>query len=209
MSIPKFPVTPESFYSVLKTRINAYFEDYGKPTTGNRQLFSKAIILLAGLVAVYIHLFFFTPPLLFMIGESLLLGGLIASIGFNIMHDGAHGSFSSFPWVNRLAAATLNILGGNSFMWNMKHNVIHHAYTNVAGVDDDIEIQPWMRMSSIQKKRKLHKYQHLYFWVLYSFLYILWIFFLDYQKYFSRKIGPMPIKTILVTASLVSWSIRA
>ena len=68
------------------------------------------------------------------------------------MHDGAHGSFSKYKWVNVVAAFSLNILGGNSFMWNMKHNVIHHAYTNVDGIDDDIDIQPWMRMSSTQKK---------------------------------------------------------
>jgi linoleoyl-CoA desaturase len=49
---------------------------------------------------------------------------------------------------------SLNILGGNSFMWNMKHNVVHHAYTNVDGIDDDIDIQPWMRMSETQKKYK-------------------------------------------------------
>ena len=39
----------------------------------------------------------------------------------------------------------------------------------------DIDIQPWMRMSSGQKKHPMHKYQHLYFWVLYSLLYILWV----------------------------------
>ena len=31
-------------------------------------------------------------------------------------------------------------------MWNMKHNIIHHAYTNIDGVDDDIDAQPWLRM---------------------------------------------------------------
>ena len=82
------------------------------------------------------------------------------------------------------AAFSLNILGGSSFMWNVKHNIIHHAYTNVDGVDDDIDIQPWMRMSGTQKKYRLHKFQHFYFWVLYCLLYILWIFCIGLPKIF-------------------------
>ena len=192
MSIPKFNSVQPSFYTDLKERISAYFED--KAHTGNFQLFLKAAVLSVGLVAVYVHLYFFTPALIWQIAESILLGGLIASIGFNVMHDGAHGSFSKYKWVNHFAAFSLNILGGNNFMWNIKHNMIHHAYTNVDGVDDDIDIQPWMRMSTSQKKYRMHRYQHLYFWVLYSLLYIFWIFYLDYQKYFRRKIGVIPLK---------------
>ena len=123
-------------------------------------------------VLLYIHLVFFTPNLFFQIFESVILGAVVAAIGFNVMHDGAHGSFSKYKWANKVAAFSLNILGGNSFMWNMKHNIIHHAYTNVDGVDDDIDIQPWMRMSATQKKYRLHKYQHIYFWFLYSLLYL-------------------------------------
>jgi linoleoyl-CoA desaturase len=86
----------------------------------------------------------------------------------------------------------------------MKHNVIHHAFTNVDGIDDDIDIQPWMRMSSTQKKYRMHKYQHLYFWILYSLLYIFWIFVLDYQKYFKSRVGNMPLKKMSLERSPVS-----
>lgn len=163
MSIPKFSNIPHSFHADLKKRISNYFEEVGKSTTGNYSLFIKAVILMVSFLFIYIHLVFFTPPLFLQILESILLGCVVAAIGFNVMHDGAHGSFSKYRWVNSLAALSLNILGGNSFMWNMKHNVIHHAYTNVDGVDDDINIQPWLRMSETQKKYKLHKYQHIYF----------------------------------------------
>ena len=125
-----------------------------------------------------------------------------------LMHDGAHGSFSKYKWVNLLAAFSLNILGGNSFMWNMKHNVIHHAYTNVDGVDDDIDIQPWLRMSSTQKKYRLHKYQHVYFWFLYSLLYIFWVFLLDYKKYFRGKIGNMQVKRMKLSDHIIFWSFK-
>ncbi|HLA53524.1 MAG TPA: acyl-CoA desaturase [Flavitalea sp.] len=208
MATPKFSNVPQSFHSELKKRISDYFEAVGASTTGNYNLFIKAVSLMVAFTFVYIHLVFFTPIAIFAILECLLLGGIVAAIGFNVMHDGAHGSFSKYKWVNMLAAFSLNLLGGNSFMWNMKHNVIHHAYTNIDGIDDDIDIQPWMRMSSTQKKYRLHKYQHYYFWFLYSLLYLFWIFVLDYQKYFSKHVGNMPLKKMQLSDHLVFWGFK-
>ncbi|MBI2729843.1 MAG: acyl-CoA desaturase [Sphingobacteriales bacterium] len=208
MSVPKFSNIPNSFHAELKKRVSDYFNEVGKSTTGNYSLFIKAVILMVVFVFTYIHLVFFTPNVFWQVMESVLLGGVVAAIGFNVMHDGAHGSFSKYKWVNTLAAFSLNMLGGNSFMWNMKHNVIHHAYTNIDGLDDDIDIQPWMRMSSTQKRYKLHKYQHLYFWILYSLLYIFWIFVLDYQKYFKSKIGNMELKTMSIKDHIIFWAFK-
>jgi linoleoyl-CoA desaturase len=208
MAIPKFPSVKQSFHVELKKRINDYFESSGRSLTGNKQLYIKAGILFTAFVGLYIHLVFFTPSNIWAILECILLGLVVAGIGFNIMHDGAHGSFSKYKWVNNIAAFSLNLLGGSSFMWNVKHNVIHHAYTNIDGVDDDIDIQPWMRMSSTQPKLKMHKYQHFYFWFLYSMLYILWVFVLDYQKYFKRKIGDMPLKRMTAWDHIVFWGFK-
>jgi linoleoyl-CoA desaturase len=208
MTVPKFSNVSHSFHSELKRRIGEYFEKAGKSTTGNRSLFMKAAILIAVFLFIYVHLVFFTPAPVWAILESVLLGGVISAIGFNVMHDGAHGSFSKYKWVNQFAAFSLNVLGGSSFMWNVKHNVIHHAYTNVDGMDDDIDIKPWMRMTAAQKKYKLHKYQHLYFWVLYSLLYVLWIFVLDYTKYFRSKIGSTPLKKMKLKDHFVFWGFK-
>ena len=207
-AVPKFANVPHSFHTELKTRISTYFEEVGTSTYGNYSLFMKAVILMLSFCFVYIHLVFFTPNIFLSIFECVILGGIVAAIGFNVMHDGAHGSFSKYKWVNRFAAFSLNILGGNSFMWNVKHNIIHHAFTNVDGMDDDIDIQPWMRMSATQKKYKLHKFQHVYFWFLYCLLYILWIFVLDYQKYFKSKVGTMPLKKMTLNDHFVFWGFK-
>jgi linoleoyl-CoA desaturase len=207
MSLPKFSGAG-SFHAELKKRIQEYFASTGNAPTGNYKLFLKGSILFSAFIVLYIHLVFFTPARWWAILECITLGGVIATIGFHIMHDGAHGSFSKYRWVNYLAAFSLNILGGSSFMWNIKHNIIHHAYTNIDGVDDDIDIQPWMRMSLAQKKYRMHKYQHLYFWVLYSLLYILWVLVLDYTKYFRRKIGAMPLKKMSMNDHLIFWGFK-
>ena len=151
MQSPKFPAATVSFHTELKKRVNDYFAAAGKEPTGNYKLWLKAIIIVAFFLAVYIHLVFFTPPIWMACLECVLLGGLIAAIGFNIMHDGAHGSFSKYPAINKAASLTLGCLGGSHFMWNVKHNIIHHAYTNIDGIDDDIDAKPFLRMAATQK----------------------------------------------------------
>jgi linoleoyl-CoA desaturase len=208
MATPKFPTVNQSFHSELKKRINDYFQSTGQPLSGNLRLYTKAAILMTTFLFLYVHLVYFTPGIFFSIIECILLGIVVAGIGFNIMHDGAHGSFSKYKWLNVVAAFTLNVLGGSSFMWNVKHNIIHHAYTNIDGVDDDIDIQPWLRMSRTQPKLRMHRYQHIYFWFLYSLLYVLWVFVLDYQKYFKRKVGGMPLKKMTTSDHIVFWSFK-
>lgn len=209
MRVPKFASAPVSFHSELKTRINEYFTSSGKTQTGNHKLYTKAIILVSLFIGVYVHLVFFTPPTLPALIECLILGALTASIGFNVMHDGAHGSFSSKKWLNEIAGLTINFLGANVFLWKTKHNVIHHAYTNIDGVDNDIDARPFLRLCSTQKHYWPYKYQHLYFWFIYSWLYINWVFVSDYNKYFRGKVGELPLKKMQFKNHISFWSFKA
>ncbi len=208
MIMPKFSTVPHSFHGELKKRISVYFKETGKSATGNFHLYFKAFVLVAGLIATYIHLVFFTPPVWLALIECIALGGFTAAIGFNIMHDGGHGSFSRYKWVNDLAALSLNFLGANIFMWKTKHNVIHHAYTNVDGLDDDIDAKPFLRLCDTQKFYKFHKYQHLYFWAAYSLLYLYWIFVTDYKKYFLKRVGPVPLKKMSTADHISFWAFK-
>ncbi|MES1218795.1 MAG: acyl-CoA desaturase [Bacteroidota bacterium] len=205
MSSPKFPKIQLSFHSELKKRINEYFINKGKATTGNSKLFFKAILLVTSLLLVYSHLVFFTPPTVWAILECILLGCIAAAIGFNVMHDGAHGSFSRYKWINSMASNFANFLGASQHMWKMKHNVIHHTYTNIHGVDDDIEARPLLRLCDEQPRYKIHKYQHFYFWAAYSLLYIYWIFVTDYKKYFSGKIGSTQLRKMTLKEHIYFW----
>ena len=202
---PKFPKTAVSFHGELKKRIGDYFKQTNTPTTGNYKLYIKAIVLVISFVALYVHLVFFTPPTFWAIAESMIFGCVIAAIGFNVMHDGAHGSFSKYKWINDLASNFANFLGASQHMWKSKHNVIHHTYTNIHGVDDDIEARPLLRLSDEQEHFKIHKYQHLYFPAAYSLLYIWWIFVTDYTKYFSGKIGSIQLRKMTIQEHLSFW----
>ncbi|MBS1512297.1 MAG: acyl-CoA desaturase [Bacteroidetes bacterium] len=206
MTTPKFlNVSKSSFHQELKKRVNDYFNQADKAATGNISLYFKAALFWSSYIFLYIHVVFFTPPVWLAIPECFLMGGLTAAIGFNVMHDGCHGSFSKRKFWNKMAAFSVNALGASAIMWNNKHNIVHHTYTNIDGVDDDIEIKPMLRMCKTQKKYFIHKYQHIYAWLLYTQLLIVWIFAADYNRYFTRKVGIVPIKKMSVLEHIAFW----
>ena len=209
MTTPKFRNTSKStFHQELKKRVQEYFSENQIEQTGNFSLYFKAILMWSLYIALYVHLVFFTPHLALAAFECLIMGGLTAGIGFNVMHDGGHESFSNSKFWNKIAAFSVNGLGASMQMWKNKHNIIHHTYTNIDGVDDDIEIKPLLRMCPTQKKYKVHKFQHIYVWFLYSFLLIIWVFATDYQKYFKKKIGIVPIKKMSAFDHFAFWTAK-
>ena len=210
MATPKFlNAKGSTFYQELKGRVSNYFAESKKPATGNFGLYFKAVLFWTLYVALYVHLVFFTPPTWIALIECIFMGGLTAAIGFNVMHDGGHGSFSNSKFWNKIAAFSVNALGASGIMWNNKHNIIHHTYTNIDGVDDDIEIKPMLRMCSSQKKYFIHRFQHIYVWFLYTLLLLVWVFESDYRKYFSKKVGTVPIKQMSTFDHIAFWVAKA
>jgi linoleoyl-CoA desaturase len=205
MVTPKFTTQKQSFHADLKRRINGYFNENGISTTGNYKLYTKAAILLLSFTLIYIHLVFFTPAAIIAIPETVILGIVMAALSFNLMHDGAHGSFSNSRVLNAVAAHAWDVMGGSTFIWKMKHNIIHHSYTNVDGIDDDIDVKPWLRMSETQKRYKMHRFQYIYFWFIYPLTYLFMISVQDFLKYFRRRIGDMPLKKMNLIDHFDFW----
>jgi linoleoyl-CoA desaturase len=129
LSSPRFNTSNRSFQTELKNRVDAYFAEKGIASTGNYQLYLKSFILSLTFIAIYGALVFASLNVWVAIVLAMLLGVNVAAIGFNVMHDGAHGSYSKSSLVNQLAASSLDFLGGSSFMWKVKHNIIHHTFS--------------------------------------------------------------------------------
>jgi linoleoyl-CoA desaturase len=195
------------FFEALKQRIDAYFENNKIKQSGNSRLFTKAILLITTLIILYITLVFYTPSsAILSLFLCAMMGVNFAAIGFNIMHDGAHGSFSTKPWVNEMMSHSLEMMGGSSFMWKVKHNQNHHTFTNIEGMDDDIDIKPFIRVSADQPKKWYHRFQHVYSFLLYALTYFFWIFWLDFKKYFTGRIGELKIKKMNPKDHIVFWA---
>ena len=176
------------FYQSLKISVDQYFETKGIKKTGDRRLYIKTITLVGAAILMYCSLVFFQLSTLPALLICALLGFTFASIGFSVMHDANHGSYSTKPWLNDMLGLSANALGASSFFWKQKHNIIHHTYTNVDGLDDDIAKSPIIRQCESQKWVPAHKVQHLYLVPIYALSSIFWIFFMDFTKYFTRRI---------------------
>jgi linoleoyl-CoA desaturase len=196
------------FYQSLKTAVEEYFEKNNIKKTGDWRLFSKTIILIGSAIAMYCLLIFVNmnalPALLLCAG----LGFVFASIGFSVMHDANHGSYSTKPKLNDLLGLSANALGASSFFWKQKHNIIHHTYTNVDGIDDDIAKSPIIRQCESQKWVPAHKVQHLYLLPIYALSSIFWIFFMDFTKYFSRKIYTTDAWAMTAKNKAIFWATK-
>jgi linoleoyl-CoA desaturase len=180
----------KSFFKGLKENVDAYFLSHQLHPAGNKRLFMKGLIQVLASAILYNILVFFTPGVLVSLLLCVLLGFNLAIIGFNVMHEGGHQSFSRHKPINDVAAYFLNILGGISYYWKVKHNVNHHTYTNVEGMDSDIDVKPFMRLHEAQPWKSYHRYQHIYWVPLYGISYLAWVFYEDFVKYFSVKISP-------------------
>jgi len=177
------------FQQALRARVERYFRMTGRSAKDSWRMYLKTATIIAATALIYWLLVFVVTSWWMGVLLSIAMGFAIAAIGFNIQHDGGHGAYSRYRWVNRLTALTVDLLGASSYIWARKHNVLHHTYTNVAGHDDDIDLGPLARFSPEQPRYPYHRLQHLYMWPLYSVLIPKWQFWDDWMSLARRRIG--------------------
>lgn len=170
---PKFG-GDSGFYMEVKRRVQQYFEDSGRSKRDNLSMYLKTAVILLWFCASYTLLIFVVTSWWQGVLASLSLALAIAGIGFSIQHDANHGAYSRFRPLNRLLGMSLDFLGGSSYIWYWKHNISHHTYTNLNGTDNDIDLQPWGRLSPEQERKPIHRFQHYYMWGLYAFMHPHW-----------------------------------
>jgi linoleoyl-CoA desaturase len=182
----------EGFQNELKKRVNAYFTASSKSPRDSFRMYIKTVIILLWFFSSYAVLVFTPLPVWAGILVSISLALAAAGVGFNIQHDGNHGAYSGNRKINYLMALTLDMVGGSSYMWNYKHNAMHHTYSNIHGYDDDIAVGFLGRLCPHQKRFFFHRFQHFYMWGLYGFLEIKWAFFDDFCHAIKGRIGKLP-----------------
>jgi linoleoyl-CoA desaturase len=205
MSKVTFNNKNSTFYTTLKSSVDQYFSTNHLKKTGNWKLYAKSGILIPSAILIYISLLIFTMPAVVGVLLSCALGLILASIGFNVMHDACHGSYSSKGWVNDIMGLSLNALGGNAFIWKFKHNIIHHTYTNIDGIDDDIAKSPLMRQCETQKWVPAHRFQQYYVILVYAISSFAWVVMMDFNKYFKKKIQATPLQKMDRREHFVFW----
>jgi linoleoyl-CoA desaturase len=172
----------DGFYDTVKARAKAYFEQNNISQYANAHMWIKTVVMLA--------LYF--VPYIFMVtglasGSGWLFFGLwflmglgMSGIGTSVMHDANHGTYSANKLVNRAIGAILEVIGGFTVNWKIQHNILHHTYTNVSGLDEDIDTMGLIRLSPNQPVKWYHRYQHVYAWFFYTIMTLYWMTAKDY-----------------------------
>jgi linoleoyl-CoA desaturase len=198
-----------AFFGDLKTQADAYFDGPGGSRRDLPLMYLKTAAILTWFAGSWALLVFAASSAWQAVLLSMSLGLSIAAVGMSIQHDANHGAYSRHAWINRAFGFTLDVMGVCSFIWRQKHNVIHHTYTNIRGIDFDLDFGSIARLSPEQPRRPWHRYQHLYLWFLYGFLLPKWVFFDDFVVLRTRRMGPHPLPRLSRTeiALFIGWKL--
>lgn len=198
-----------AFRADLKRASDAYFASTSRPRRDIAAMYLKTAVILAWFVGSWVLLVFFATHAWQGVLLAMSQGLSIAGIGMSVQHDANHGGYSRHAWVNRALGFTLDVMGVCGWFWRQKHNVIHHTYTNIQGVDFDLDFGAIARLSVEQPRRPWHRYQQYYLWFLYCFLLPKWVFHDDFVLLRERHAGPhaLPPMSRTEVALFYGWKV--
>lgn len=183
--IIRFNQSNRQFANTLRARVDSYFKTNNISKNANGKMVFKTVAMLSIYLVPYFLMVFnvFNFNAWAIVGMYVIMAIGMAGVGFSIMHDANHGSYSKSPAVNKALSFTMYLLGGSPLNWQIQHNVLHHTFTNISGKDEDIDAPVWLlRFSPHSPYYKVQKYQYLYAWFFYSLITIMWSITKDFKQ---------------------------
>jgi linoleoyl-CoA desaturase len=204
---------PAMFFKTLHSRVNKYFKENKIEKSGDLRMYIKTVAMFSFYVIPYVLILTGVVTGIWTLAMYLIIGIGVAGIGLSIMHDANHGSYSKNKYINNILSFSMNLVGASSFTWKMQHNLMHHTYTNIYHLDEDIDDKPFLRLSPHGKIKKYHRFQHIYAPFLYALATISWISFKDFRQLrvynksgLTKKTGYSPVsQTIIMIFTKLSY----
>lgn len=197
----------KEFAAALRKNVNAYFKSRNLSTKANVSMVMKSIVLISVYLVPFVLILTVSMSALMALLLTVIMGIGIAGVGMGVMHDATHGAYSKTPWVNKLFAGTIYLLGSNSLNWKIQHNVLHHTYTNISGLDEDIDNKGPIRLAEKMPYKKIYKFQYLYAVFFYGLMTLAMLVndFIRLRKYSkmgllgaqNKELGPEFSKMVL------------
>lgn len=179
----KFIENPRTeFFNILRSRVNQYFTENNIAKTGDYRMVLKSVFMLSLYIVPFIIICCNMLPVWGTFLCWIAMGFGMAGVGMSVMHDANHGAYSKNNFINNMISRTIYLLGGSKFTWRVQHNILHHTYTNIYGMDEDIHDKPILRLSPHGKLYNIHKYQHFYGWILYGLATFGWTLNKDFMQ---------------------------
>ena len=165
-----------TFFPTLRQRVDQHFSSNNICKTGGSKIIYKALFMLSLYLIPYTMIMTGYFSNMVMLGLTVIMGLGVAGVGMSVMHDAIHGSLATSKILNKFFGASIYLLGGNAYNWEVQHNRLHHTYTNIHEIDEDITGKFLLRLSYQEKQKFIHRFQHIYAFFLYSLMTIsfLW-----------------------------------
>ncbi len=181
------PIDP--FHQQLKQRVDDYFAINDTGLKDAVKMYQKTLVITTWFILSWGLLVFAAQTWWQATILCISLGMAMGGVGFSIQHDGNHKSYSERSLVNQVAGFGADLMGVSSYFWNLHHTLLHHSYTNVCGLDLDIDLGILARYAPQQQRMWFHRFQHLYLPVLYSFLLVNWHVYRDFSDFVRATVG--------------------
>jgi linoleoyl-CoA desaturase len=134
----------------------------------------------------------------------------ILIIQLAVMHDASHGASSDSKAWNKFLTSSISFLGGSAVLWKYQHCIAHHNNTNTYLLDHDVDTGDLLRLHPSQPVRPIHRFQHIYAWLLYPLFILSWVWWGDLRDiiYNTYSIEKSKMKTVILEFVLVKlWHI--
>jgi linoleoyl-CoA desaturase len=196
------------FLKTVRARVHETLE--GHTPGGDPRLLRKAALITVWFIGSYAVLLSVKSGWL-QLAFCVSYGLAASAVGFNIFHDANHGAMSPNRRVNLVVAVLAStVLGASRYLWNYKHNVLHHRLTNIHTWDDDLETRGFLRLTPQQLWKRRYYGQHLFVFILYSVNAFELVFVKDFVQYFTLRINShQPIPAMSAAEKAEFWVAKA
>ncbi len=171
------------FFTTLKKRVDGYFQENNKSPYANKTMVIKTIVLISAYLLPFLTILIFQPYFSLSIFLWIVMGIAISGIGMSIMHDANHGAYSKAPNLNKWMGRTLHFAGVGVTNWKLQHNILHHTYTNIVPLDEDIRDRGVVKLSPHAQPKAVHRFQWVYAFFFYGILTLYWFIVKDFIQY--------------------------
>lgn len=167
-AVPRSPYPNDSdLYNTIRERVKKEVFKGTEVKGAHRSGSEGAAVAIISYAVLAYSLYAFDTNII----TGFLIGLAGAWIGLTIQHCGNHGAMSTNPVINNLMGLTDDLVGGSSLMWRYHHQVSHHIHCNDDTLDEDVlNAFPILRFDDRLPKHWYHKFQHLYMWLTFPFL---------------------------------------
>lgn len=190
-SLPRIRYRKEktAFYQELARQVNGYFKENNISKYADSGMYFKTILLLViwmGSYALMLSNYFNSWGLVFL---QIVFHYSMFVMTIGIAHDGSHHAYSRKKSVNKLMSYVFDMVGINTYLWELNHIKSHHMAPNIPLYDSAIDSFIFFRFHPKAPLRWYHQYQHYYIFLIYCCSTLFKLFILDFFSFRRKRIG--------------------